>query len=67
MEFIAILFVALLVLLLIPVKTGEIPDWRKRKQDGCVPHKWTYNHEDKLQCCECGLVAGEIKSNKNDY
>lgn len=29
------------------------------------PHKWSYNRNDKLECTDCGFVAGrEVPSNE---
>ena len=29
------------------------------------PHKWSYNRNDRLECTECGFVAGrEMSSNE---
>lgn len=32
-----------------------------------VPHKWTYNNHDKLQCTACGVVAGEYSTDNGGY
>lgn len=34
--------------------SGGLKDCRFRQE----PHRWSYNKNDKLECLECGFVAG---------
>ena len=33
----------------------------------CPLHTWTYNKDDRLQCTECSLIAGQIKTENGEY
>lgn len=38
--------------------SGRLKDCRFVKE----PHKWSYNRNDRLECIECGFVAGTEES-----
>ena len=39
----------------------------EKKAKQCPPHRWSYNYEDRLQCTECNMKAGDISTENGKY
>ena len=35
-------------------------DYKEKVIEKCKKHSWSYNKDNKLECCECGSVANNI-------
>jgi hypothetical protein len=60
MELLIIVLVVVLIVHVVAAESeeknfsGNLKDCRFREE----PHRWSYNKNDKLECLECGFVAG---------
>jgi len=58
-----------LLLMVILLGLGTILSMAREtpKQEACSVHDWSYNKDNKLQCCKCNMVAGQTKTDNGEY
>lgn len=46
--------------IIVRTANGRDAEYKKKVIEKCKKHDWSYNKDNKLECCECGSVASNI-------